>query len=216
MHKYLYGADNPVDETDPSGNDGEGDYSLDSSFDGFSIGGLGAQIEEFAETAGGNGRPSSKVFWEQYKKVNYDAYSIRPADVVKFWNFVGGGLGTWGATLDKNKNPRNSCAVRMSWALNNTGFPIPQSTGAWKNDDGNRYYTQVGNIHSFFEKWGKPDTSITTKTQADVDAFSNKKLVNGQCAVFATSSSGHTGVLKKGYKDPEVHSFAVDVWILPP
>ena len=37
LHKYLYGADNPVNRIDPSGNDDIGDFDIGSSLDSFSF-----------------------------------------------------------------------------------------------------------------------------------------------------------------------------------
>jgi hypothetical protein len=51
LHKYLYTEGNPINNTDPSGNDiGDLDFS---SLDSFSIGGLGVQSETMARQLGG-------------------------------------------------------------------------------------------------------------------------------------------------------------------
>jgi hypothetical protein len=51
LHKYLYVADDPVNGTDPTGHDFDLDFSFDTFFGSFSLGGLGAQIEMLAEEA---------------------------------------------------------------------------------------------------------------------------------------------------------------------
>src|SRR5208337_4021408 len=62
LHKYLYGEDNPVDNSDPSGNDVVGDFALGgmdlSSFDASPIGAIAYGVERLANTVAGHGHLS--------------------------------------------------------------------------------------------------------------------------------------------------------------
>lgn len=210
LHRYLYCRANPVNLVDPSGHDDFGFSYAVISVVGSHLIMMTSALTTSAAT--GAGRLGSSTFWAQYEKVNYVKYP--PEQAVKFWQMVGGTLGTWGATPDKDGQIQESCATRMSWALNGAGLTIPSIRNVtWKNSDGKRYITRAGDMHSFLEKlWGPPDDS--SSNQAGVTRILNK-LSEGQCAIFSTKSSpGHTGVIKKGYEDPYVDQFSVDVWLL--
>jgi len=59
--------------------------------------------------------------------------------------------------------------------------------------------------------WGNADK--VAKSPQDLKDIVNS-LKPRECAVFATT--GHTGVLKSGYQDPQVERYLpVDVWVLP-
>ena len=73
--KYLYGGDDPVNNSDPSGNDVVGDFDLGgfdlSSIDASPIGAIAYGVERLANTVAGHGHLSSKTFWSAYQQVNY-------------------------------------------------------------------------------------------------------------------------------------------------
>ncbi|HTR41666.1 MAG TPA: hypothetical protein VMH87_08635 [Pseudomonadales bacterium] len=128
LHKYLYGADDPVNLMDPSGNDyGSFDIILASILRplmGFfeSAGGAPVASESgLGSFAAYTPRISSKAFWSAYAPVDYDDDHIPEGQKDKVWLLVGG-------SLDVNYGPpkdNDTCATRMSYALNRSGLLIP-------------------------------------------------------------------------------------------
>lgn len=220
LHKYLYGEDNPVDGSDPSGEfDVDIDLGLGSSIDSFSFGAIGAQVERLANTVTGHGHLSSKTFWAAYQQVNYDTFP--PEKNVEVWKKVGGNIGKIFGPIAEN-----SCATRVSWGLNYGGSPIPEGTpGAWHNfndqsyngkkGDDKYYIINAGNMNAYLtSNWGTPDfPQVGTVTLLNSIVAG---LQQGKCAIFATRQSpGHSGALKKGYQDPYVEGeLPLDVWTL--
>jgi hypothetical protein len=114
----------------------------------------------------------------------------------------------------------------VSWGLNHGGFPIPKGTdGAWhsftdqsyegKKGDDMYYIINAGQMNAFLKsKWGAPDF-LQVGSVPQLNSIITG-LAEGQCAIFATQKSpGHSGVLKKGYKDPYVEGeLPLDVWKL--
>jgi hypothetical protein len=220
-HKYTYVEDNPVDNVDPSGHDiGEamGALGIELSINLTLQSPVVQRALQRAQLMA-MGHISSKTFWDAYKLVNYDTFP--PEKNVEVWKTVGGNIG-------KQFGPvaENSCATRVSWGLNYGGGPIPVGTpGAWHNfsdqsynnkrGDDKYYIINAGQMNAYLTgKWGKPDFSqVGTVTQLNSIIAG---LQEGQCAIFATRQSpGHSGVLKKGYKDPYVEGeLPLDVWEL--
>ena len=228
LHLYAYCANNPVNLTDPSGEDYELGGML-SVMDISSV--LFAQIspattraQATARRVLGAGRVSSRAFWAVYP--DYDTFI---ASMV--WDLVGGSIGdTYGKNPDSNQM---SCATRVSYALNyvggneipRLGDPAspntpPRSQRNRKNvsyhgrEGDNKYYiTGAGDMKEYLlRKWGKEDAKI-----GDVPKLNQftAGLGAGQIAVFATPGPrgrGHAGVLKQGYQDPYVEG-ELPVWV---
>jgi|GEM_PF-1157135 len=151
----------------------------------------------------------STRFWNAYP--NYKNYGSTGV-----WELIGGKVGE----LFKNKD---SCAARVSYALNFSGHPIEKVFGIddkrfFENDDGNLYI-----VSSFYlKKYMKimyqktPDNKLTTKD----DLFKlTEKLLENQCALAIgvyPEGNGHSAVLKKGYQDPNTPYSIMDVWFLSP
>lgn len=168
--------------------------------------------------------PGSRDIWNAYLAVNYD--TIPAAQNGKVWKFIAGNIGTaYGPTNE------NSCAARISYALNYGGAPIPDRAqtpfGASKNfataqylgkyGDGKNYIVSAANMQNYLtDAWGQPSQRVNTV--ADLQTL-NQGLNAGQCAVFATggpNGRGHSGLLRAGYQDPFVATeLPVDVWKLP-
>jgi len=220
VHKYLYAEDDPVDNVDPNGHDIADAIGIDI---GLSIGltgippAIGAiQAAEWAAS----GRPSSSALWAQYQKVDYNA--INPNDnsaLINFWkNIIGGTLGAKMAIPNQNGQPAETCATRLSWAMNSAGLTIPPRSQfhTWKNSDGLRYIPSAADMHGYLKSiWGRPDASIL----ADPQNGSGRERIEGQLApeqIAVFGCSDHIGVIKSGYKDPYVDGFDVDVWFLSP
>ncbi|WP_107312343.1 type VI secretion system amidase effector protein Tae4 [Burkholderia metallica] len=98
-------------------------------------------------------RPAFAAAWAASKKIYDPANSgERVAQV------VGGDVA---AHIRDRKNPwRNTCAVRMSYILNDAGVIIPSMSGKTKRGGDNRnYFYRVKDVASFLRTvWGAPQT----------------------------------------------------------
>lgn len=164
-------------------------------------------------------RMSSAAFWSAYQKIGYNIWQGEEHrhDV---WKFVGGAIG-------KSFDGENTCATRVSYALNYGGAPIASfdqktSFRNWssvvfegKAGDDKNYIVGAPQMSDYFtKKMGAPDARLTTGEQGK--AF-EKTLTSGQCAVFA--GDHHSGLIKdSGYSDPYVKDdpgvLPVNVWKL--
>ncbi len=164
---------------------------------------------------GPKARPKSTEFWPAYHVVDYDA--MTKDDV---WAFVGGSVGAY---FDGG----NTCATRISYGLNESGWDIPvhDNSGSYHNDPKHKFDGKAGDDKKYIvrasslQKWltklmGPPDTTLTKTGQASTFEAT---LSPGQVALFA--GVHHAGVIKQGYKDPYVDGdpgvLPVDVWKLP-
>jgi hypothetical protein len=88
----------------------------------------------------------------------YEADALAYNTPESFYEHIGGPLGEWAST-----NPEqfgNTCAARLSRALNYSGFEIPAGTsGVYKGGDGKYYFINAKQMHSYLSKskvWGSP------------------------------------------------------------
>src|SRR5690554_420924 len=152
------------------------------------------------------GLPNSSTFYNNYP--NYDDF--RGADA---WKKIGGSLNdNYGET--PSRLAANSCAARVSHALNESGAKIPKGTpGGNRNWGGNnnRYIISASQMNSYLRKtYGAPSQTLTSSSELD---SLRSGLANGQAAIV--SSMGHVGVVTSIYADVHVSSYLGDVWILP-
>jgi RHS repeat-associated protein len=226
LHKYLYCQGNPVNGSDPSGNDFEMAGLLTGirgigSIVSFAVSGVVQAMNDAEKVAAR--RPSSTKFWEAYHKVDFG--TIKPEVKYKVWEFIGGNVGAFGAKPDPNGNVSETCATRVSYGLNYGGNPIPSIPHVsnlnfrnqfYKNKPGDnmRYILKAGDMNAYLTRtWGNPDYVALANSGTAKKIESG--LLSEQCAVFATKQTpGHSGVIKKGYQDPDVDGFDVDVWEL--
>ncbi|MDR0181436.1 T6SS effector amidase Tae4 family protein [Lysobacter arvi] len=141
-------------------------------------------------------RPDSSTFFEnypRYKKVGQEGYESS-----EVWELVGGPLAK---EAQGNPNYTNSCAARVSYALNKSGAPIPRSTpGAESGADGLYYLIRARDMNAHLHRTlGAPDTVL--RTRDELNAFWSR-LRPGEVAIVATT--GHVAVLRHGYHDPYV------------
>lgn len=152
------------------------------------------------------GMPDSANFWNNYP--NYNDYT--GADV---WNLIGGSLND---SYGENSpgGTQNSCATRVSYALNYSGGSIPSGApGANRNwgDANNRYIISARQMNSYLRMtYGAPSQTLTSASQL---ATLRSGLSSGQVAIV--SSQGHAAVVTSTYADPYVSSYLGDVWMLP-
>jgi hypothetical protein len=122
----------------------------------------------------------------------------------------------------------------VSYALNYSGAEIPGSArsidaGGFRQNleepaynnklgDNKWYIIRASTLDKYLRStWGKPGYVIKTEKDYE-DTLSHLDTQHQQIAVFATprSGSGHSGVIKNGYKDRYIlGELPVDVWLLP-
>lgn len=156
-------------------------------------------------------RPSSSTMWSAYSKVSYDTLKTAP----EVWKFVGGSIG-------QAFHKADSCATRVSYALNHGGFPIPTAdnkTSFWNNPgvvydgtagDGMKYIVGAPNMRDFLlASFGPPDAVLTNGKE--MNAFDDSLRID-QLAIFA--GDAHAGVFyRRDYWDPYVGThLPVSVW----
>lgn len=99
-------------------------------------------------------RPSFAVAWAASQKI-YD-----PANSgLKVATLIGGYVEKNINNPDPSQKWSNTCAVRMSYILNQAGLTIPKIPGQTvSGGDQRQYFFRVKNLITFLEsKWGKPD-----------------------------------------------------------
>jgi RHS repeat-associated protein len=214
LHKYAYCNGDPVNGIDLSGEFTVVEVLVAIVIVAILVAGCG-KPPAAARRRTYPGRPISTNFWAAYANVSYD--TVPPEDAVRVWQLVGGNLGAWGATRDSNGHVQESCATRLSYALNAVGDGIPSIPNGvtWRNSDGRRYIIRAGDMHGYLTSiWQQADGSSASND--DVRQIESQ-LAPGQCAIFATRTSpGHSGVIRRGYHDPYVGGFVVDYWIINP
>lgn len=166
-------------------------------------------------------RPTSEDFVGAYSTVSYDRWFGR-ANVNKVWDFLGGRL--------KAFRGGDTCAARVSYALNNGGAPITERDDGWiypnhahikwgrskEPGDGKKYIVSAPYLQKYLRrKWGKPDATLKTNDEAKQYA---KSLASNEIAVFA--GPHHAGIITESsprdpyvFSDPDV--MPVSVWRLP-
>ncbi|HEV2962022.1 MAG TPA: T6SS effector amidase Tae4 family protein [Candidatus Angelobacter sp.] len=164
-------------------------------------------------------RPASGSIWKSYSQVSYDVWYGR-GNVHEVWKFIGGSVG-------KLFDGQDTCAARVSWALNGGGSPIPYKQSIpsfhnWSNTtfegkagDDNNYIVGAPAMQTYLATlFGAPDAQM--QNPGDASDF-EKTLAADQCALFA--GADHSGLIKdKGYSDPYVNTdrgvLPVDAWKL--
>jgi hypothetical protein len=190
-----------------------------------------AGIDKSAAAKGGGIRPESSSIWSAYDSVKYKPNgpgSWAGLAQEEVWDFIGGHVGNAFGPHE------NTCAARLSWALNSGGMPVTEYEAGWtypnpvdrvdtkgpshRHGDGKKYIVSAPYMETYLtKKWGKPDAHLKTNDDA-------KKLALGlkgqQVAVFA--GHHHVGVMRQyttdGYKDAYVFTdpgvMPVSAWLL--
>ena len=87
----------------------------------------------------------------------------------------------------------NTCAIRMSYALNNSGLKIPHipsHTVSGKN--GNWYIYKVKSLIQYLTKvWGKPDITISQASAGQLSSFKGVLVFDVE---GWTDASGHATI----------------------
>lgn len=154
--------------------------------------------------------PTSQRFKEAY--FDYHTY---PA--IEVWQNIGGGLNDSYGKDGSIEPIANSCATRLSRALNYAGDPIPKgSIGANRNYDGttpgdNLYYIiQARKLRTYLhEAWGPPNQTLSDPRQIDL---LKEHLKVDQYAIIL--SDGHASAVSPTYNDNYIRQYLGDMWIL--
>ena len=188
-------------------------------------------IDDSIAAKGAAVRPHSSSIWSAYDKVKYKPNgpgSWAGLGAPEVWDTIGGNVGNGFGPGS------NSCAGRLSYALNYGGMPIREkhdgfiyfnrtdrtdSKGASaRAGDGKKYIVSAWFMEDYLaKKWGKPDAKL--KTNEDAVKFATG-LKADQIAVFA--GRHHVGVMRQytadGYKDAYVFTdpgvMPVSAWLL--
>ncbi len=158
-------------------------------------------------------RPSGGDIWHAYQDVGYDKWQgEEQRDNV--WEFIGGSIGRTFAG-------QNTCGARVSYALNHGGSRLgsgvmnaPETDYKGKKGDGLYYIVWTPQLIGYLQVvWGEPEKVLSSKKELDDFEAS---LKSDEVAVFVNDAGAHTGLIKKGYKDPYVDGeLPVLVWRLP-
>jgi hypothetical protein len=161
-------------------------------------------------------RPQTSVFWAQYQHIGYNVFRGEGARHL-VWAMVGGNVG-------RDFDGGNTCAARVSWALNRSGLRIhdgvlfhnsPRVTFEGTTGDDLNYIVGARALENFLRHhWGEPDARLTDNQAARNFQTS---LPSGRGAIFA--GVHHSGFIMQGYDDAYIYSdpgvMPIDVWLLP-
>lgn len=123
LHKYIYSEANPVDNVDPSGNE----------IDEIAAGSVSETLDAIPSMAL-VGTEALKLARFAALVQNYPGHGAFPTDPNapnSIWSTIGGHvqMNAWTKDSKGNRVPSNSCAVRMSYDLNRSGFTIARAGG---------------------------------------------------------------------------------------
>ncbi|CNC19019.1 MULTISPECIES: type VI secretion system amidase effector protein Tae4 [Yersinia pseudotuberculosis complex] len=124
-------------------------------------------------------RPGFNSMWNSFSKVN--------TSVPQVGNVVGGKVKS---NIDSGIF-QNACAIRMSYALNNSGISVPRNESKWKTSSGadrKWYIYRVEDMVRFLnDQFGKAD--VISSSSVSQNDFKNKKGI----LVFNVNWSDATG-----------------------
>ena len=123
-------------------------------------------------------RPTFNLVWGAFSRVNGSVSHVGQVIGGKVKTNIDGGIFT------------NACAIRMSYVLNQTGFPIPGNAGAVSSGaNGAKYLYRVSDLTPHLvATFGKPDQVVQRPSTA---SFAGKKgIVVFEVAVWS-DASGH-------------------------
>lgn len=161
-------------------------------------------------------RPQTSAFWAQYQHIGYNVFRGESA-THQVWALIGGNVGQY-------FDGQNTCASRVSWALNRSGMPIRDGI-LFRNDrsvtfegtpgDGLNYIVGAAAMATFLRRhWGEPDATLQDNRAAR--DFQNS-LRPGRGAIFA--GRHHSGFIMQGYDDAYIYGdpgvMPIEVWLLP-
>jgi hypothetical protein len=147
-----------------------------------------------------------KNFYDKQLKKIYDQYKkdvIEHPGVAEFYESIGGPLGEWAA--DQPESFQNTCAARLSKALNYSGYEIPKGTlGTYKGGDGKYYFINAKMMMTYLSSnkvWGTPTLLKGT-------------MLNGVIyqTGFSGGVTGHLDVVYRGIAAHEMYDTTTYYW----
>ena len=144
---------------------------------------------------------------KQLKKI-YEAYRNDVEDYKtpkSFYKHIGGPLGEWAENSPEEFG--NTCAARLSRALNYSGFEIPKGTaGAYLGGDGKYYFINAKQMANYLSKdtvWGTPTLLGNNQTVKNAVIFQTG---------FAGGVTGHLDVVYRGQAAHEIYDTKTYYW----
>ena len=101
-------------------------------------------------------KPSFAALWNNYPSPDTYPTAVQPSGRTSIWDLIGGRVG-------KNGNSgifKNSCTVRLSYALNKSGCSIPYIKGKTVSGaNGDWYFFRLSDLSAYLEEqWGPAET----------------------------------------------------------
>lgn len=88
--------------------------------------------------------------WANYP--THAKYDSDPGAANSIWSHIGGGVDAFGKWLVDHGQEANTCALRMSEALNQSGLSITKQKGTFKGANGKYYYLSVSGLEGFLTR----------------------------------------------------------------
>ena len=151
LHKYLYANADPVDGLDPSGHDDIAEMGMAMSMS------MTLDAMPSAAMVGAAAVKQARFAALVQNYPSHSDYSSDPRVPGNIWALIGGYVqkNEWSLKFkDQNGQPlpNNTCAIRMSYALNLSGWTIAKGAGTVSGKDGSQYYLTVANLQGFLTR----------------------------------------------------------------
>ena len=143
-----------------------------------------------------------KSIFENYQKMAEDFDD----DPLGFYTEIGGPLGDWANQCPESFG--NTCAAKLSYALNYSGFEIPQNTpNTYLGGDGKKYFINAGKMIEYLKK--------NFKISKPIRKFKVDKIKNGVFYQIINEGgvSGHVDVMYQK-KSASGHYYIYDAYII--
>ena len=167
-------------------------------WDGARNGAISAGLNHFAHQA----------FYDAQLKKMYNVYKKSVEDYPTadaFYEYIGGPLGNWAG--ESPAQFQNTCAARLSNALNYGGFEIPEGTaGTYLGGDGKYYFINAKAMTTYLSNtkvWGMP-------TQAR--NYSNVRNAVISQTGFTGGVTGHLDIIYRGTPANHIYQTTTFYW----
>ena len=167
-------------------------------WDGARNGAISAGLNHFAH----------KAFYDAQLKKMYNVYKKSVEDYPtpeEFYKSIGGPLGDWAA--ESPEQFENTCAARLSMALNYGGFEIPEGTsGAYLGGDGKYYFINAKAMSTYLSNtkvWGMPNQARS---------YSNVRNAVISQTGFTGGVTGHLDIIYRGMPANHIYQTTTFYW----